>query len=214
MELQSSTSAHEQQHSFVEWGVGKKKNLPGDDSILPVVRSTPSGLMVAIVDANGRGEKPVTAAKNAAAVLEEWTHQSLTDVLNRVDKAVRGTTGVAINIAMIGLHAHTITWAGVGNVQGLLFHRSPAANPRYANLDLVPGLVGTPSFRSREMSQPVKPGDLLIFASDGLAANFIEALPIDGRPRVVADQLLASYAQESRDTVIIVVRYLGSDGGQ
>lgn len=202
----------QQQSALVEWAVGRRKNEPGDDTVVPVVKSTPNGILVGLIDANGRGEKPLRAAQIAASVLESWTHHPLVEMINRLDKECRGTTGVAVNAAIFTNSYNSVNWFGVGNIRGVVFRRSPAANPRHVVLDQVQGLVGTDQFRLRELCQPVKPGDLVIFASDGLDPSFVEALPIDGKPRVVADQLLENYCLAGRDAVIIVVRYLGSHG--
>jgi negative regulator of sigma-B (phosphoserine phosphatase) len=209
MELQKSME--EQQHSsLIEWAQAKQeKPQPPHKTEIPVVKATPSGILVGLIDGVGQGQGAEEAAQLAATTLQEFTHQSLSELFARCERACGGTKGVAISAAIVNPGVNTISWFGAGHVQGVLFKRSPAAEPRLHKLDRFNGLVGTGQIRLREMCVHIKPGDLLIFASEGVSDTFVEALPIDGKPRLVADQLLAKYCQEDTDCSIVVVRYLG-----
>ncbi len=211
MELQESTQQQPQQSSFIEWAVGgKEKSQGAHRALLPVVKSSPRGTLAALIDADGIGADALELAKTAASVLEEYTHQPLIELFARCEKICRGTAGVAMSAVIANSGANTVTWYGVGNVQAVLFHRNAAAEPRIEKLEKNTELLGRGQCMLREYCVHVKPGDLIIFASEGLASNFVEALPIDGKPRLVADELLAKYGKENADCAIVVVRYLGT----
>jgi len=211
MELQNSMEQQQQQQSsLIEWAKAKQeKPQPPHKTEIPVVKATPSGILVGLVDGVGQGPASEEAAQLAADTLQEYTHQSLSELFARCERACGGTKGVAMSAAIVNSGFNTISWFGAGHVQGVLFRRSPAAEPRIHKLERFNGLVGTGQIRLRELCLPIKPGDLLIFASEGVLDSFVEALPIDGKPRVVADQLLSKYCQENHDCSIVVVRYLG-----
>ena len=78
---------------------------------------------------------------------------------------------------------HTVSWFGVGSIQGFLHHRSEAAEPRFHWLKPQPGYVGDNLFSIRETTLPVRMGDVLILATDTIYTEFADALPIEGKPR-------------------------------
>ena len=174
-----------------------------------MVKSTPSGFLIAVVDALQDGHEGTRAAKLAAEVFESYTHQSLIDLFNRADRACKESGGCSVSAAIFNTSYHTVSWFGVGNIQGYLHHRSPIADPRYHWLKLQQGFVGDNQFTIRETTYPVRMGDVLILASDGIRPEFSSALPIEGKPRIVADALLAQYALPEDDSLILVTRYLG-----
>ncbi len=149
-------------------------------------------------------------AREAAEVLAEFTNQSLIELLARVEKKCRSPQGLAINALLANTGVNTISWFGAGNVKGILFHRNAAADPRWQRLDNSPENLGTGQCMLREMRVPVKPGDLIIFATEDVSDSYIEALPIDGKPRVVADALMSQYCAEGTDCAMVVVRFLGA----
>ncbi|HEY9772367.1 MAG TPA: hypothetical protein V6C81_01005 [Planktothrix sp.] len=212
MEVQTTDQQQQHQSSLVEWAVARQFrtiNSAKGETEIPILKATPSGIVCALIDGVGEDATAIEAAKRAAQPFEEYTHQSLTELFARSEKSLKAGTGVALTAAMFNVGFNTISWFGIGNVNGVLFRRSPAADPRYHRIELISGLIGTGQVRLREMCLPIKPGDLLIFATEGVADTFVEALPIDGKPRLVADQLMAKYCAPDTDCAMIVVRYLG-----
>ncbi len=201
----------QQQSSVVEWAVGRRsvKMVEYKSPLMSVVKSTHSGFLIAVIDATQDGKDGNMAAKAAAEVFEGFTHQSLVDLFNRADRCAKETGGCSISAAIFNTSYHTASWFGVGNVQGFLHHRSPTADPRYNWLKLQQGFVGDNLFTIRDMTYSVHMGDVLILATTGIKPEFAGALPIEGKPRVVADTLLAEYARTDDDSLMLVTRYLG-----
>lgn len=211
MELQHSIDQPPQHSSFIEWAVARKEKATGPHKVLlPTVSSSPNGTVAALIDTDDCGEAAEQLAQEASGVLAEYTHQTLIELMARLEKHCHGSKGIAISALLVNTGVHNITWYGAGNVTGLLFRRNPAASPRYERLDASPERLGTGQCMLREMRLPIKPGDLIIFASHGVKENFIEALPIDGKPRVVADTLMSQYCDQEHDCAMVVVRYLGT----
>ena len=52
----------------------------------------------------------------------------------------------------------------------------------------------------------VTPGDLLILATDGIDAGFVEGLRYDEDPQKQADRLLMDYRSMNDDALVLVAR--------
>lgn len=103
----------------------------------------------------------------------------------------------------------TITWLGVGNVEGVLL-RADSATPDRASVLLRSGVVGyrLPPLHSSVLR--VNRGDVAVFASDGVRSGFGEDLSLEEPPQRLADRIVATFRKGTDDAVVLVVRYLGS----
>ncbi len=196
--------------STVEWAVARR-TAPGRTQAPEqyVVKNTPNGFLIAIIDGMAHSPEALTACQLAIEVLNEYTHQNVVTLFERCDRACKRTSGVSITAAIFNTSYNTVSWFGVGNVEAVLWHRNPNSDPRYHALVQQPGLVGHGLLSLKELSLPVRAGDLLILASDGIKPGISEALPIEGKSKVVADALLQSHGRPDDDATILVTRYLG-----
>ena len=55
----------------------------------------------------------------------------------------------------------------------------------------------------------VEPGDLLILATDGIRPDFAPDPRLREPPEVLADRILAEYARDTDDGLVLVARYHG-----
>jgi negative regulator of sigma-B (phosphoserine phosphatase) len=53
------------------------------------------------------------------------------------------------------------------------------------------------------------PGDLLVFATDGIQAGFDEAIRTIGTPQQIAEGILSRHARQVDDALVLAVRYAG-----
>ena len=198
------------QSSTVEWAVSRK-TVQGRPQAPEqyVVKATPSGFLIAIVDGMGHSPEALTACQLAVEALNEYTHQNVVTLFERCDRSCKRTSGVSITAAIFNTSYNTVSWFGVGNVEAVLWHRNPHSDPRYHLLVQQPGLIGHGLLSLKELSLPVRAGDLLILASDGIKPGIVEALPIEGKSKIVADSLMHSHGRPDDDATILVTRYLG-----
>ena len=99
----------------------------------------------------------------------------------------------------------TLTWAGVGNVEGVL--RRAGTNVSDETLLLRGGIVGIqlpPLFAS---IIPVMPGDTLIFVTDGITPGFAEKLNLRDSPQELADCILTQHGKGTDDALVLIARY-------
>jgi hypothetical protein len=186
------------------------------------------GALVAVIDGVGHGEKAATVAKAATATLAEYSHESPVLLLERCHRALRGTRGVVMSLASFETSSNSLTWLGVGNVEGILLRAhvlkakqrweastrlSTEIMPREAreSVLLKGGIVGYQLPSLRPVTIPVARDDILIFATDGIRSAFTKALPLAGSPQEIANYILAEHQRGTDDALVLVARYQGTN---
>lgn len=203
---------------LLEWGIATRtregERASGD---LSLVRPVGQGVLVAVVDGLGHGEEAAAAARTAVWVLERGNGTAVVDLLKDCHAALRGRRGVVMSIAYIDGPQSSLTWVGVGNVEGLLVPADREGRPRRTSLITRGGIVGGAALPPvRPWVIPIHPGDVLVFATDGLRNEFGDTVMNDSRarPQQLADTLLARHGKETDDALVLVARYVGDPVGQ
>lgn len=198
--------------SPIEWGVATSalhgQTETGDQH---VIAETPRGILLAAIDGLGHGEEAAMAAKIGAAVLEEFRQESVIALVQRCHEKLRGTRGVVMSLASINLLDNTVTWLGVGNVEGLLLHRDFYGTLIREELILRGGVIGDCLPNLFAGMFPLSRGDTIIFTTDGIRNDFSANLPLRESPQEIANYILARHARESDDALALVVRYWGRE---
>ena len=201
---------------MIDWGVAAQA-LAGEmeSGDLHLVKRVGRGTLVAAVDGLGHGTEAAAAARTAVAALDRYAEESLAPLVRRCHEALAGSRGVVMSLAYVGDVQPSLTWLGVGNVEGVVLYAAPKARPARASLVTRGGIVGgteLPQLRADVV--PVAPGDLLIFATDGIREGFAEGLPTDATPQQLADQILARSGKGTDDALVVVARYAGAGRGK
>ncbi len=196
--------------SFLEWGIVAQA-APGQDESGDqyIVESFTNGILIGVVDGLGHGPRATAVAKKAVATLEAYTHEPVERLINRCHSVLRGTRGVVMSLASLNINNNSITWLSVGNVRGFLFHPNASLNVKRTSLLLRGGIVGyhlpTPL---RPSVVSIKPGDTLVFASDGIQSDFVEGLTFELSPQAIADKVAQEYLEGEDDATVLVARYI------
>jgi len=195
---------------LIEWGVASL-TLPGQDESGDryIVRPLPAGVLVAVVDGLGHGDEAAAAAKSAVAWLEYHAHESVITLMKRCHESLRATRGVVMSLASFNGLDETITWLGVGNVEGTLVRVDPDARPTSESLLLRGGVIGRQLPPLRASIIPVMRGDTLLFYTDGVRPPSLEELALGSPPQQIADRILADYAKGTDDALVVVTRFNG-----
>ena len=198
--------------SFLEWGVSVG-TLPGQERSgdAYVVRRHPDGgATVAVVDGLGHGPDAAAAAARAAAILADGSPQSVIGMARRCHDALARTRGAVMNIATFSTADDTMSWLGIGNVEGVLMRSDPAARPRIESILARSGVVGLRMPLLRASVTTVAAGDFLVFATDGVRPEFTERLASEMSAQHLADAILKEYGRRDDDALVLVARYLGA----
>ncbi|HLI35290.1 MAG TPA: SpoIIE family protein phosphatase [Terriglobia bacterium] len=195
---------------LLEWAVATL-TLPGEaeSGDRSVVKSFQGGALVAVVDGLGHGAKAAEAAKLAIATLEDHASEPVTSLIQQCHNALTNTRGVVMSLASFNVSRGNMTWLGVGNVEGLLIRAGNDASPKCQSLLLRSGVVGARLPVLQVSTTTVSRGDLLIFATDGIAGDFSKELNFGERPQKIADDILALHSRGIDDALVLVSRYLG-----
>ena len=103
----------------------------------------------------------------------------------------------------------TMTWLGVGNVEGLLFRANPSSAAPCENVMLRGGLVGAQLPELYASVIPISASDMLILASDGIRHDFEQDIVTKASPKRTADHILEKYFKGTDDALVLVARFLG-----
>jgi phosphoserine phosphatase RsbX len=198
--------------TLLDWGVAAVA-LPGEaeSGDLHLVRPVAGGVLVAVVDGLGHGVEAATAARLAVAAIARHAHASPVSLFERCHQALKGTRGVVMSLALIRRADGSLTWLGVGNVEGTLVRADGGGHTARARRALVTrgGIVGSelPNLKPEVLSLAI--GDTLILATDGIREGFVEGLPADATPQRQADHILARHGKGTDDALVLVARYRG-----
>jgi phosphoserine phosphatase RsbX len=194
----------------IAWAVSSKAfGAATETGDLHVVVSGAQTVLVAAIDGLGHGHAAALAARAAASVLERYCDEPLIELIRRCHEALRRTRGAVLSMASFDLRAGTMTWLGIGNVEGVLFRAAGSPGRRKDTLMLRGGVVGyqIPSLRPAE--HQLGGGDLLVFATDGIRTNFSARAPVELAVQEIADAILARHGKATDDAMVVAVRYLG-----
>lgn len=200
-----------QRQPLLDWAVAARA-LAGEreSGDACVMAPFPGGVLVGVIDGLGHGPEAAEAARVATATLESRPGGQVIDLVRACHDALRRTRGVALSLASFHAATGTMTWIGVGNVEGALFRVDRnAPRPRDA-LMLRGGVVGYQLPPLRAASHRVHPGDMLLLATDGIAGGFTERSPIGRAPQPVGEEILQLHGKATDDALILVAIYRGA----
>src|SRR5262249_33972746 len=108
---------------FLKLGVASRA-LPREveSGDVHAVAATKARMILAAIDGLGHGVEAATAARVAARRIETAGDESLLLLMQRCHESLIGTRGAVISLASFDQAHATMTWVGVGNVAGVLYH--------------------------------------------------------------------------------------------
>lgn len=185
--------------------------IPGEKESgdLHVVEPFAQGALVAVIDGLGHGGPAAEAARAAAKFMKMNAGESVIRLVQQCDQRLQRTRGVVMSLASINTTDETLTWLGVGNVDGILIRSNASARTTSEFLNAARGVVGARLPGLRAAVLPIIRGDTLIFVTDGIRSGFDEGLPIGNSPQQIADRILAHDGLNTDDALVLVARYEG-----
>lgn len=197
---------------IVEWSV-RERTLPGEthsgDRCL--VKEVWEGVLIAVIDGIGHGEEAAKAADCAVETIEANADRSFSLLLQKCHANLQKTRGVVMSLAYLD-DQRTMTWMGIGNVEGRLIRRRIQYSDKTEALLLRTGVIGgdaefTPSFYPRGLA--LVRGDLLIMATDGIRSDFDVDVDIASGPLRIAEDIIENKCKQNDDALVFVGRYTG-----
>lgn len=192
------------------------KPVAGETSIGDrfVVQPTLNGLLFAVIEGLGQGAEAARVAEAAVNVLTSQAASDLPSLIESCHARLHGTRGAVMTLGALS-QTGVLRWVGIGNVLGVVVR----ADPRPFNEDAKEFLVGRggvvgdrlPSYQVASLK--LRPGDTVIFATDGIDQAFLFRERLDLEPQPLAERILNTNAINGDDSLVLVVRYRGEEGG-
>lgn len=199
----------------IEWAAKARPRLGervcGDRMIAVDVHGT--GALVGVLDGLGHGAEAAEAAGRGTDVLQAACAEPLETLVQRCHRALSGTRGAAMTLARIDFQADTLSWLGIGNVAADLVAKHPAGVELRSSARLVGGIVG---YRIPEtltpQNVPIRPGDLLVIASDGIVEGHLDDIDFSAPALTIAERILRNHGKDNDDALVLAARHRGASG--
>ncbi len=166
--------------------------------------------LLGVIDGLGHGAAAATAAKRAAQVLSRTPADPLDVLIGSCHRELARTRGAAMTLAQIDLRADLLRWMGVGNVTATLVARASSGMETRSSARLLGGIVG---YQLPDLPTPediaIRPGHLLVVASDGIADDHVAGLDFAASAEATAERILDQYGKFTDDALVLVARHRG-----
>jgi negative regulator of sigma-B (phosphoserine phosphatase) len=180
----------------------------GDDAL---VLAGEQRALVAAIDGLGHGPSASEAAGVAVAALRTAPWDDVAALVTRCHEALRPTRGAAVGLAAFRDEG-TVTWLGVGNITGRLVSGGGLSASGGRWLGSLSGVAGDDELPAlRPATIPVRRGDVLILATDGIDGAFVDEVVATGTCEEIADRVLRDFGRLTDDALVVVARYLAEE---
>ena len=174
-----------------------------------VVSEWDGGSLVAALDGLGHGYAAAEASAAAAKIIEADPIAPLDEIVRRCHEALAGTRGAVGTLARFDHVERSMTWVGVGNVEGRLLKAGLPAGAGNTNAPvLFGGVLGHILPTVRPSVQQVDSGDVIVLATDGIRSDFAGELATVGTPQRIAELVLERSARGGDDALVVVARWI------
>lgn len=165
--------------------------------------------LIAAVDGLGHGEEAAHAAEVALAVCDNAT-EPLPALFQRCHEKLKSTRGAVLAVAVLDAEYNTISWMGVGNVQGTLVRADArsGAKPR-ENLMSFGGLLGGQLPQVKAAVLPISIDDILVMVTDGIRTDYASSILLHSSPGEIAACICRRHLKGNDDALAVVARYKG-----
>jgi serine/threonine protein phosphatase PrpC len=166
--------------------------------------------LLAVVDGLGHGKSAARASTRAKYLMKESNNESLINIVNYCHQKLRSTRGVVMSLALVDSWERTLTWLGVGNVQGILLPGINANGTKTESIILRHGIVGYKLPVLQATMLPIAVGDMLIFATDGVRDGYLSEIDSNNSTlNEIVEFIASDYFKSSDDALILVARFVG-----
>jgi phosphoserine phosphatase RsbX len=194
-------------NGVLDWGIAARalpgEERSGDDHF---VAETTTGWLLAVADGLGHGPEAAAASTVFVEVLKRHVEEQPVELIRLCHEAMKDTRGSAATVVTIDRMRCLLSWAGVGNVEGVIRHAHPAASPT-EYITMRGGIVGYRIPGLQPAFLQLFDGDILALATDGINGDFVQAIGLTHPPGVLAGYILDHYAKPNDDALVLVARW-------
>ena len=181
----------------------------GRSGDLAVFAPSARGGLLAVIDGLGHGDAAADASEAAAEVLHARVDDPPQRLLEHCHEELRHTRGAVMTLAWFDVEERSMSWTGVGNVEARFIRAGDGPDARFDSPVVLGGVVGYNLPQVRLSTIPLEPGDAVVFATDGVAADYSVSLETGVPAQELAQRVLERHGKGTDDALAAVVRYLG-----
>jgi hypothetical protein len=196
----------------IEWATASRpldgEEVCGDEPVAVEVLGTAA--LFGVIDGLGHGAAAAAAATSAAGIIDGAAADPLDVLFELCHRRLANTRGVAMTLARFDFGSDTVQWMGVGNVVANLLAKSPSGQEVRFSARLAGGIVGyqIPGITLPERI-PIRPGYLLVIASDGISDGHLDGMDFTAPAAVIAQRILREHGRQNDDALVLVARHRG-----
>ncbi|GAA0528043.1 negative regulator of sigma-B (phosphoserine phosphatase) [Rhizomicrobium palustre] len=175
-----------------------------------VVLPSRHGTVVSVVDGLGHGPAAAFAGKLAVHAISKHVDDILPVQVERCHQMLKKSRGAVMALAHLQPTAGQMSWLSIGNVAALRLR--PTSRGQASVHSVLPrgGIIGhrVPA-RMQTLSETLdfQVGDLVLFATDGIAEVFYRDVDCQAPCQAIADSLLKRHSKETDDALVLVLRW-------
>ncbi|MDX1901344.1 MAG: SpoIIE family protein phosphatase [Gammaproteobacteria bacterium] len=179
-----------------------------------LIKKQQDSILIATIDGLGHGQYAFESAKRAVDFIDTYPDGApLDDLIRLCHDELKNTHGVVLMLAQIEKN-HRVTWAGVGNIIGMVYKKKSHEYLRNEIFLTQAGIVGSNLPALKISYTTANPGDLLIFATDGIDQDFLtDEFNIKDLPQKISDQIFKKYRNPNDDALVLVCHWDDIDKG-
>lgn len=170
------------------------------------VKDTPENMFLMVVDGLGHGTYAAEAAREAERIFMRTDSTAPAMILQECHDSLRKTRGAAAAIAAVRKEKNVLSFAGLGNISGILMNGESRRGIASYN-----GTVGHQMHKIQEFTFPWDENSVLIMHSDGLGTkwNLDQYRGVGSKhPSLIAAVLYRDFARERDDVTVMVAKNL------
>lgn len=158
-----------------------------------------------VIDGLGHGVDAADASVEGVRLFHRFSGHQVGTLIDYIHGGLRSTRGAAVSIARYDRAQGKVTFAGIGNVAGVLAHRG--------TLRRMVSMPGTAGYQVRKIQTFDYPfgGGLVILFSDGLSSTWtLEKYPNIERfhPTLIAALLYRDFGRKRDDATVLVGKWV------
>ena len=155
-----------------------------------------------VIDGIGSGDAAHRAASCGLDIVKRHGQLSLEAIFDKVHQELKTETrGAALGGARINLTTGMVTWAAVGDIDGLIVHE----DGRRETLIQRPGTLGRSHPGARTSQHPIAPVTHITMVTDGVKSGYRNLTPA-GSPKAFAQKIIRDFGRSNDDCLALSLR--------
>ena len=161
-------------------------------------------VLFAVADGTGSGSAAADAVESCLDSLAD-SLGVLSDDFQTCHQALKGSRGAAMALMVISTQTGVMTWAAVGDVDGVLMRPALGSGDVPAAITRIGGTLGITYNGIVAHSHKLEPGDMLVMTTDGVLRDFSAEISLNNPAETVVAQILRDFRRAGDDSLVMAI---------